>query len=69
MRSVFIKNNKERLKIYFLCISKVLSLLLDDSEIENLIREFYTPSDLMKYFKQKYLACIKKGDHPEYNIY
>ena len=67
-RSVFVKNDKERPKICFLCVGKALSLLPDDSEIENLIREFYTPGDLTKHFKRKHLARIKKGDRPECNI-
>lgn len=61
-RAVFIKDEKERPRICFVCVGKALSLPPDDPEIENLIHEFYTSGDLTKHFKQKHLANIKEGD-------
>jgi hypothetical protein len=61
-RSVFVKNEKERPRICFICVGKALSLPPDDPEIEKLIHEFYTPGDLTKHFKRKHLRHIIKGD-------
>jgi hypothetical protein len=67
-RSVFVKDEKERPRICFICVGRALSLPPDDPEIENLIHEFYTSGDLTKHFKRKHLANIKEGDRLECKV-
>jgi hypothetical protein len=67
-RSVFVKDEKERPRICFICVGKALCLPPDDPEIENLIHEFHAPGDLTKHFKRKHLANIKEGDRLECKV-
>jgi hypothetical protein len=67
-RAFFVKNEKERPRICFVCVSKALTLSPDDPEIEKLIREFYTSGDLTKHFKRKHLVNIKEGDRLECKV-
>ncbi|RFU31196.1 hypothetical protein B7463_g5133, partial [Scytalidium lignicola] len=49
--SLFVKNQKERPRRYFICVRIVMSLPPDNLCIEELVHEFYTSGDLTKHFK------------------
>ncbi|KAJ9129661.1 C2H2 finger domain protein [Pleurostoma richardsiae] len=53
--SIFVKDEKERPRRCFLCVGAALALELDHPLVEDLIHEFYTPSDLSKHFRRKHL--------------
>ncbi|KAK1637329.1 hypothetical protein BDP81DRAFT_460869 [Colletotrichum phormii] len=62
-RSVFITNDQEWLKRYFVYISRALDLPPDNGgQLDNLTLEFYTYNNLTKHFRHKYLSKIADGN-------
>lgn len=64
IRTIFVKDEKGRPRVCFLCVGKALSVTPDDPEMDNLIHEFYTSGDLTKHFKRKHLRHIGETDRP-----
>jgi hypothetical protein len=59
--SVFVQNEKDRPLRCFLCIGKALSLSPDDPRVEDLVHEFFGPTDLTRHLK-RHLNKMRNGD-------
>jgi len=64
--SIFIVSKEERPRRYFLYVGLALRLKPDNPYIEELTHEFYSTSDISKYFRRKYLNNIREEDDIEY---
>lgn len=65
--SVFVSRDHERPRRCFVCVGKAVSLSLGphDPGMEELIREFYTSSDLSKHFRRRHLQHLNDSDNVE----
>jgi hypothetical protein len=66
--SVFVSNEKERPRRCFVCVGKALSLGPDGPGVKDLIREFYTSSDLSKHFRRRHLSRVNDDDKVECQV-
>ncbi|KAK4119399.1 C2H2 finger domain-containing protein [Parathielavia appendiculata] len=66
--SVFVRDEKERPRRCFICIGKAMSLAPDDPNVEKLIDEFYTSSDLSKHFRRRHLSNLRDSDEIECQV-
>jgi hypothetical protein len=66
--SVFVHDEKERPRRCFICIGKAMSLPPDDPNVEKLIDEFYTSSDLSKHFRRRHLENLRESDEIECRV-
>lgn len=66
--SVFVSNEKERQRRCFICVGKAMSLAPDDPNVEKLIHEFYTSSDLTKHFRRHHLLNLQDSDKIECRV-
>ncbi|KAJ9129592.1 hypothetical protein NKR23_g12505, partial [Pleurostoma richardsiae] len=66
--SVFVKDEKERPRRCFLCVGAALALEPDHPLVEDLIHEFYTPSDLSKHFRRKHPKVLATDTKPECRV-
>ncbi|KAL2127862.1 hypothetical protein VTI74DRAFT_10075 [Chaetomium olivicolor] len=66
--SVFVHDEKERPRRCFICIGNAMSLAPDDPNVEKLIDEFYTSSDLSKHFRRRHLKNLRASDKIECRV-
>ncbi|KAK1974959.1 C2H2 finger domain-containing protein [Colletotrichum cereale] len=66
--AIYARNKTERPRRCFVCIGQAHSLPPDDSRVDDLIREFYSSSDLTKHFKRKHLSKMKADDKTECKV-
>ncbi|KAK1973628.1 C2H2 finger domain-containing protein [Colletotrichum cereale] len=66
--SIYASNKTERPRRCFVCIGEAHSLSPDDFQVDDLIREFYSSSDLTKHFKRKHLSKMKADDKTECKV-
>lgn len=57
-KSVIATEENKRPRKCFLCVGAALSLEPDDPSIEELIREFHSPTDLSKHFQRRHLKLL-----------
>ena len=62
LRSVLISGKAERPRRCFICVGKALSLVPDDTNMDDLLREFYMTGNLTKHFQCRYLLYLHTND-------
>ena len=62
LRSVLVSGKAERPRRCFVCVGKALSLVSDDTNMDNLLREFYSARDLSKHFRRRHLSCLHANE-------
>jgi hypothetical protein len=66
--SVFVSKPSERPRRCFVCVGKAMTLVPGDPDVERLICEFYSSSDLTRHVRRRHLANMNDGDKSQCQV-